>query len=322
MLPPSSRGVFEPHTIHMPYLFSAQCMLTDSDVTRVSHVIIMMHDPQPACQVKVAHWTPSTHCAYLANSFSSFGYRHIRFDPSSQKVGHLPPPPPPKKCQSEAGVIDFGQLFFSVRPSSTSANFDFGQFRLRPISTSANFDFGQFDFGNFWMLNSGDKVWSPRRVGPRMVGPRRVEPRRVEPRRVEPRRVEPRRVGGPNFALFSPVPPQNSFFSSLSGSLCVEFWWCLKRRGPEMCTFGSSRAVVCEPRRPGLGEGKERAKFWAVRRRVVRWRVVRRRGVHWRGGPAEGSIGNGVQGSGFRVQFRSLGTKTETAQKQNEERDE
>ena len=27
---------------------------------------------------------------------------------------------------------------------STSANFDFGQFRLRPISTSVNFDFGQF----------------------------------------------------------------------------------------------------------------------------------------------------------------------------------
>ena len=30
------------------------------------------------------------------------------------------------------------------RPISTSANFDFGQFRLRPISTSDNFDFGQF----------------------------------------------------------------------------------------------------------------------------------------------------------------------------------
>ena len=40
------------------------------------------------------------------------------------------------------------------------------------------------------------------------------------------------------------------------------------------------------------------------------------------GCPAEGSIGNGVQGSGFRVQFRFLGTKTKTEQKQNEERDE
>ena len=47
-------------------------------------------------------------------------------------------------------VVDFGQFrlrpifFFRVRPVrlrpiSTSANFDFGQFRLRPISTSANF---------------------------------------------------------------------------------------------------------------------------------------------------------------------------------------
>ena len=37
-------------------------------------------------------------------------------------------------------------------------------------------------------------------------------------------------------------------------------------------------------------------------------------GLHQRGrGPAEGSIGNGVQGSGFRVQFRFLGRK----QKQN-----
>ena len=40
------------------------------------------------------------------------------------------------------------------------------------------------------------------------------------------------------------------------------------------------------------------------------------------GGPAEGSIGNGVRSSGFWVQFKFLGTKTETEQKQNEERDE
>ena len=31
--------------------------------------------------------------------------------------------------------------------------------------------------------------------------------------------------------FFFPLPPQNSFFSSLSGCLLVEFWWCLKRRG-------------------------------------------------------------------------------------------
>ena len=45
--------------------------------------------------------------------------------------------------------------------------------------------------------------------------------------------------GGPKISrFFSPVPPQNSFFSSLSGGLLVEFWWCLKHRGAQMCTFG------------------------------------------------------------------------------------
>ena len=45
----------------------------------------------------------------------------------------------------EFGHLDFGQFRLRpirLRPISTSANFDFGQFR--PISTSANFDFGQF----------------------------------------------------------------------------------------------------------------------------------------------------------------------------------
>ena len=47
-----------------------------------------------------------------------------------------------KSVCSTSANFDFGQ--FRLRPISTSANFDFGQFRLRPISTSANFDFGQF----------------------------------------------------------------------------------------------------------------------------------------------------------------------------------
>ena len=51
-----------------------------------------------------------------------------------------------------------------------------------------------------------------------------------------------------NFTLFYPLPPQNSFLSSLSGCLLVEFWWCLKCRGPEMCTFGlSKRAHLSAP---------------------------------------------------------------------------
>ena len=37
-----------------------------------------------------------------------------------------------------------------------------------------------------------------------------------------------------------------SFFPLLGG-LLVEFWWCLKRRGPRMCTFGVLR-LSCETR--------------------------------------------------------------------------
>ena len=44
--------------------------------------------------------------------------------------------------------------------------------------------------------------------------------------------------GAQNFALFFPPPATVSLFLCLFGCLLVEFWWCLKRRGPEMCTFG------------------------------------------------------------------------------------
>ena len=54
-------------------------------------------------------------------------------------------------------------------------------------------------------------------------------------------------------------------------------------------------------------------KFWVVRRRVVR-----PEGCLVKGDPSEG--GPAGLGSGFRVQFRFFGTKTETEQKQNEER--
>ena len=63
----------------------------------------------------------------------------------------------------------------------------------------------------------------------------------------------PRRVGAQNFACLCPLPATNFFLSSSIGSLFVEFWWCLKRHGPEMCTFGVLWVIVCEPRRPGPG---------------------------------------------------------------------
>ena len=37
-------------------------------------------------------------------------------------------------------------------------------------------------------------------------------------------------------SFFQPLSQQNAF-SSLSGCL-LEFWWCMKRRGAQMCAFG------------------------------------------------------------------------------------
>ena len=48
-----------------------------------------------------------------------------------------------------------------------------------------------------------------------------------------------RRVGGPKFRAFSSLSRHRFTLSvSLWVSFLVEFWWCLKCRGPEMCTFG------------------------------------------------------------------------------------
>ena len=42
-----------------------------------------------------------------------------------------------------------------------------------------------------------------------------------------------------NRSIFpSPTPIFALFFFSLSGCLLVEFWWCVKRQCPQMCTFG------------------------------------------------------------------------------------
>ena len=76
------------------------------------------------------------------------------------------------------------------------------------------------------------------KCGPRRVGPRRVGPRRVGQRRVWPRRVGPRRVGGPKFRFFFPFPPPFRSFCVSLGVFSGNFGGVLKRRVPEMCTFG------------------------------------------------------------------------------------
>ena len=85
-------------------------------------------------------------------------------------------------------------------------------------------------------------VWSP---SPRPPPLRTAQPDRSPPDR---RKIRP----------FFPSPATISFFSSLSGFLLVECWWCLDRRDPEMCTLGVL-GLSCEtpaaPKREGSGEG-------------------------------------------------------------------
>ena len=80
------------------------------------------------------------------------------------------------------------------------------------------------------------KGWGPERVGPRKGG-------------------APKGWGAQNFALFLPFPATIiflSFFLLSPGGPFVEFWWCFEAQVPSNVHVWSSRAVVCEPRRPGL----------------------------------------------------------------------
>ena len=63
---------------------------------------------------------------------------------------------------------------------------------------------------------------------------------------------------GPKISrFFFPLPPQNSSVFPLWGPF-VEIWWCLKRRGAQMCTFGVL-GLSCEapggPKPPGFHTG-------------------------------------------------------------------
>ena len=170
--------------------------------------------------------------------------------------------------------------------------------------------------------------------------------------------MEPRRVGEPKISRFFFRPPATIFILlPLSWGPCVEFWWCLKRRGPEMCTFGvlglscaspggpvwwGRRGFTRQPESPnvhisGFWPSKTPTKFnertprerkknenCGGRREKKERNFGRSGGGLSGGGLSGGGLSGGiwVQGSGFQVQFRFLGTQTEKAQKQNEERDE
>ena len=90
----------------------------------------------------------------------------------------------------------------------------------------------------------GPKGWGPepRKSGsPKVWWPGGVGVEGVEARtqkKLVARRVGAEGWGAQNFALFFSLPPEISFFLLSLGGLLVEFWWCLKRRGAQMCTFG------------------------------------------------------------------------------------
>ena len=133
---------------------------------------------------------------------------------------------------------DFGQSDFGHRYPTDFGQSDFGQSDFGQ-SDFGQTDFGQTDFGQF-LCFSVSPIGAPKGGAPKGGAPKGGVSKGGA-----------RRVGGPKFrAFFFPVPPQNSFFSSLSGGLLVEFGWCLKRRGAQMCTFGVLRLSCAGPGGP------------------------------------------------------------------------
>ena len=121
----------------------------------------------------------------------------------------------------------------------------------------------------------------PRRVGPRRVGPEGWGPERVGPRKGgAPKGVGPRKGGGPKISrFFFPFPPPFRCFCVSLGVFSWNFGGVLKRRCPEMCTFGVLGLSCASPGgRNGGGKGKKKIEIL--------------------GGPAEGGPVEG--GSGGR----------------------
>ena len=115
--------------------------------------------------------------------------------------------------------------------------------------------------------------------------------------KVERRIVGPRRVGAQIFALFFfPLLPHFSFFLPSLGGLLVEFWWCLKRQDPEMCTFGVL-GLSCETLAPPFGAPRFVTPFFWVR--GGNGKKARNFGRFGGGGPAEGRSGVGWSGAGW-----------------------
>ena len=99
----------------------------------------------------------------------------------------------------------------------------------------------------------GPKGWGPEGWGPEGWGPEGWAPKGGAPKGGAPKGGAPKRGalkgGAPNPEKVGPegwglerlgasLPPEISFFLLSLGGLLVEFWWCLKCRGRQMCAFG------------------------------------------------------------------------------------
>ena len=64
--------------------------------------------------------------------------------------------------------------------------------------------------------------------------------------------LDPLSAGPPNFSLFFALPPPFSLFSSLSGCLLVEFWWCLRSDRTLKCARQPENSKRAHFRTPAL----------------------------------------------------------------------
>ena len=193
-----------------------------------------------------------------------------------------------KKCCHVFHISTCKNTFFKV--SKKKLNFEkpktpcFGRKVAATMRVGRGGVEGSLVWGSSYPLLPNPKLvwWEPERCGP-------------EGWRLEGRGPE---GGEPTISRFFSLSRSHFRSFSFSGGLLVEFWWCLKRRDPQVCTFGVL-GLSCEA--PDLQKTpkkikredpeRERAKFWAVRRR----RVQRRRsgaGV-WRRGVRRMEFGGG-----------------------------
>ena len=134
---------------------------------------------------------------------------------------------------------------------------------------SSFFFFLFFFMLTFKMVREAKQNWPKSKLAEVEIGRSRNWPKsklgEVEIGRSRTGRTRKKKLAEVKIGRSRPRPPKFRVFFSLSRrkicsflpSLLVEFWWCLKHRGAQMCTFRLSGCRV-KPRRPGLVGPPER----------------------------------------------------------------